>query len=63
MTTASIMPTPAPTEAPTVAALRELELSKASPSAFPAAARSLANSKNILSLVSSYTVKKKQHFS
>lgn len=57
MTTASIIPTPAPTEAPTVAALRELDLAKASPSAYPAAARSFANSKNILSLVSSYTLK------
>lgn len=54
MTTANKIPTPAPTEAPTVAALKEFDLAAASRSAFPEAACSLANSKKILSLASSY---------
>lgn len=57
MTTANKIPTPAPTEAPTVAAPNEFDLATASRSALPAAARSLASSQNILSLASSYTVK------
>lgn len=59
MTTANKIPTPAPTEAPTVAAFKELDLATASRSAFPAAARSLANSKKILSLASSYKIKRR----
>lgn len=54
MTTANMIPTPAPTEAPTVAAVKEFDLAAASRSVYPAAARSLANSKKILSLASSY---------
>lgn len=55
MTTAKTMPRPAPTEAPTAAAVIEFALASESRRASIALARSRANSTRSLSLESSFT--------
>lgn len=59
MTTAKTMPRPAPTEAPTAAAVIEFVLASESRRAFIALARSRANSIKSLSLDSSFRGRKK----